>query len=112
MEFHVWMQQERKRRRMSQDELAERAGLTQTTISSIELGKSKPYKSTRQKIMAAFAYLTNGDVVRQMTDEELVLSGVICCEKINGGPKKADCTGDCWECKLAWLRQKTKGGKV
>ena len=38
---------------LSQEELAERAGVSRTTIADLELGKRKPHPKTRRKLAEA-----------------------------------------------------------
>ncbi len=56
----------RVRLEMDQSDLAKAAGLTQTTVSDFELGKTKPHESTRAMIQAALEargiVFTNGDM--------------------------------------------------
>jgi len=43
----------RERRLMTQDELAAKSGITQTTISAIEMGKQSPRVTTVRRLAAA-----------------------------------------------------------
>ncbi|GEM_PF-2113308 len=56
----------RVRLEMDQAELAKAAGLTQTTVSDFEIGKTKPHESTRAVIQTALEdrgiVFTNGDM--------------------------------------------------
>ena len=56
----------RVRLEMDQSDLAKAAGLTQTTVSDFELGKTKPHESTRAMIQTALEArgiaFTNGDM--------------------------------------------------
>lgn len=47
----------RKKHELTQRELAERAGITHSAISSIENGKVSPSVSSLQKIVNVFSYL-------------------------------------------------------
>ena len=56
----------RVRLEMDQADLAKAAGLTQTTVSDFELGKTRPHESTRAMIQSALEsrgiVFTNGDM--------------------------------------------------
>jgi len=43
----------RERVSLSQEELAERAGVSRTTIADLELGKRRPHPKTRRKLAEA-----------------------------------------------------------
>ena len=131
MEFREWMRETRKRKHLSQGELAKMAGLSQTAISWIERGKAMPYKRNQRKITAALnaapdrlempVYAvreppgtpapapeggqTNGDMLRRMDDEELVFH--INCPIHECKIRLPD--RDCYQCKLGWLSEKAKG---
>ena len=49
---HLTLREWRKRKALSQDELAKAAGLTQYTVSQFELGKSEPRAGTIRKLCA------------------------------------------------------------
>ena len=110
MEFRVWMREMRKRKCVSQRDLARMTGLTQTAISFIELGKTTPYARNKKAIIAALQSApnpakpkeTNGDMLRRMEDGELVFR--INCPKHDCGVAMND--RDCYQCKLDWLQAK------
>lgn len=62
----------RERALMTQDELAERSGIAQTTISALELGKQQP----RIKTVRALAEALGVDARELIVDEENETRGV------------------------------------
>lgn len=125
MTFGAWCRQERKRKHLSQAELAKMVGMSHTGIGTIERGLCAPYKKSQRKIAAALnaakdrtimpAYslreeraavpavtvVTNGDAMRAMDDEELVF--LIKCPEHECLVSAAD--RDCYGCKLNWLKR-------
>ena len=126
MDFGEWVRSERKRKHLTQAELARMAGVSQFTICYCERGEHILIKKNQQKITAALnaaqdrlrvpdyalrggvarpepqetKAMTNGDVIRMMTDEELVF--VIHCLKCECSIPQNE--RDCYRCKLDYLR--------
>lgn len=131
MTFGEWVRQERKRKHLSQQELAKMAGLSNVTIHTTEVGKNFPRKVNQRKITAALnaakdktvvpdyavrekreipvaTVVTKGDAIRVMDDEELVF--LINCQQ--PGCQISQNDRDCYRCKLIWLKQKAKGDEA